>query len=72
MLCGKMNSSGKKFSFTIKNAQLQNLKNHFFYVEGISNSNSTHSFIQQSGVFSVKKFLIGTPQDPAPGTSDKK
>jgi hypothetical protein len=64
MLCGNMSSIGKKFTFTINNQQLQHLNNHYFYVEGISNSGGQNVFIDQSGFFPVKNIVKPPYQDP--------
>lgn len=58
MLCGKLSGNGKKFKLTVKNENLKKLSNHYFFVEGISNSGGNNKFIDKSGSFPVKPFII--------------
>jgi hypothetical protein len=53
MECGKVTSIGKRFEFTIPNAELRNFTNHKFYVRGISNTQGANVFIDGSGRFDV-------------------
>lgn len=60
MECGKVTSIGKRFEFTIPNAELRNFTNHKFYVMGISDTNGANVFIDGSGKYDVRpRFING-------------
>jgi len=53
MNCGYMSGSGRRFSITMQNSDLDIYPDHKFHVKGISNSGGASIFIQNSGKYSV-------------------
>lgn len=53
ILCGSLGGYGKRFSFTVNNQRLNNIPNHYFFVEGISNTGGNKKFIDKSGYYPV-------------------
>ena len=51
--CGKISTSGRRFSVTLNNSDLLRYNQHKFTVKGISNSGGTDSFIDSSYRYDV-------------------
>jgi hypothetical protein len=56
--CGRISSAGRYFKFTLSNSEADMFKHHKVVVKGISNSNGSDIYLENSGVFTFKPKVI--------------